>query len=551
MKTFKPFLPLVVACLFLTFFNSCKKDNIAQSFHYNGDIKKSFAITPQTFDWETVDWMPTPAGQTKIPPPWIGQGSIASTYGLDVISDHKKADGWGLVYNTFDPNASGTLINPYFILYNPYRGLMRIYFYVTTQFVYPSTYIVDGLTMVSSANTSMLNFLGADVVNYSHNKSNYSQIEPAPADGSQPLASNKWYMLQYELAYDPQIANLTSSNLQLSWFMNFNSVSTISLGGTATGTIKTAAGAATPDLMSALQNGAKSSATGVASIFGSAVLQNNKAANDTTGKNNMGLANSAFNALLKGTLGALGTLTGGIPGSIISGLFSAVVGGNSSANTINLNINTTITLNGTQTTAGSFPSSPTSMYVPGSIISATAQNYIPLYNNSLGVFNLSGPPQIICKYIAGESAITYYSLTPSELSGSNLVFNPAVLAIAKIQNIKEEVVLIDPQKTYPWTFNPQSNSYYGFPYPLSGSTGKKEIIGNHVVYTGVSFEADTQGYDYYDQENGGLYQVFNGMELNQGLGVRVQFDVVPNNGAPKSTIIKTFTADYYQSIIEQ
>src|SRR5579864_5250389 len=59
-------------------------------------------ITPYSFNWETVDWMPTPAGQTQIPPPWIGQGSISSIFGLDVVNDHKHSDGWELVYSTFD-----------------------------------------------------------------------------------------------------------------------------------------------------------------------------------------------------------------------------------------------------------------------------------------------------------------------------------------------------------------------------------------------------------------------------------------------------------------
>ncbi|WP_287101691.1 hypothetical protein, partial [Hydrotalea sp. AMD] len=85
---------------------SCKK-------HFNSSIaaQGEDGIQPFNFNWETVDWMPTPAvvGQTLINPPWIGQGSITSIYGIDVANDYKASDGWVLVYNSFDPNSPGPL----------------------------------------------------------------------------------------------------------------------------------------------------------------------------------------------------------------------------------------------------------------------------------------------------------------------------------------------------------------------------------------------------------------------------------------------------------
>lgn len=99
------------------------------------------AISTPHFDWENVDYMPTPPGQTSIPSPWIGQGSIASNIGIDISNDRKASDGWELVYNTFDSKSQGNLINPYFVLYNKYRGIMRIFLYTTTQFVGSSSYL--------------------------------------------------------------------------------------------------------------------------------------------------------------------------------------------------------------------------------------------------------------------------------------------------------------------------------------------------------------------------------------------------------------------------
>ena len=89
---------------------------------------ESRSVTPAYFDWETADFMPTPKGQARIDPPWHGQGSLAYMYGDDVLTDIKASDGWELLYSTFDANASAPLVNPYFILYNKYRGLMRIFF---------------------------------------------------------------------------------------------------------------------------------------------------------------------------------------------------------------------------------------------------------------------------------------------------------------------------------------------------------------------------------------------------------------------------------------
>ena len=121
------------------------------------DIEKhsTAAITTRSvptvwFDWENADWMPTPTGQSPIPSPWVGQGSIASTYGLDIVEDRKAIDGWELLYSTFDPNGVGQLINPYFILYNKYRGIMRIFIYITTQFVAQSSNIQDAISIISN-----------------------------------------------------------------------------------------------------------------------------------------------------------------------------------------------------------------------------------------------------------------------------------------------------------------------------------------------------------------------------------------------------------------
>ena len=122
--------PLYLICLFVlsVSINSCSGyefDNI--------DMTKTQtrAVPTPLFDWENLDWMPTPSMQSQIPSPWSGQGSLVGTYGIDIINDRKACDGWELLYNTFDSNVTAPLVNPYFVLYNKYRGIMRIYLYLT------------------------------------------------------------------------------------------------------------------------------------------------------------------------------------------------------------------------------------------------------------------------------------------------------------------------------------------------------------------------------------------------------------------------------------
>lgn len=400
---------------------------------------------------------------------------------------------------------------------------MRIYLYTTTSFVYPSTYIVDGLKVISNQSSSMLNFMGSDIIdaNSSKNQTSFSQIEPAPSDGSAPLASNKWYMLQYEIAYDPQIANFSYQDIQLSWFVNFNSVSTISLGGTETGTIKTAAGSPSDPLNAALQNGGTVAGKAAVSFIGSNVLSN---LSQTGAVNNkIGMKNEVFSKIKDGVSSALSGAIGNIPGAIV-GIFSAIIGGNSdSTPTMNLNLNSTINLNGTQTTKGSFPSSPTSVYVPGSIITSSAQNFIPLYNKPLGVFNLKSRPHVLARLNHTPDADGYY-ITEYFLNSQMdqlIVTNPDLINTsttgAYIAQMNEAIVLIDPNTTF---------------YSVKNGINV-ESIGGHTAFT----QSITDG--ELDQMSTGYYAPY----YVPTVAVRISFQLVPNNGAPASTFVKTFLAD--------
>ena len=178
----KRFFYIGIALSVILAIPSCRTEHNPENASLLG-IPKTRAYLPVEFDWANIDWMPTPPGQARIPSPWMGAGSIVSSYGTDIAHDRFKSDGWELVYNTFDPNAE-RLSNPYFVLYNKYRGTLRFFLYVTTPFVVPSSYVMDGISMNSATPTSLFNFLGKEVVDATKNETQYSQIQHMPYDGT-------------------------------------------------------------------------------------------------------------------------------------------------------------------------------------------------------------------------------------------------------------------------------------------------------------------------------------------------------------------------------
>lgn len=95
----------------------------------------------------------------------------------------------------------------------------------------------------------------------------------------------------------------------------------------------------------------------------------------------------------------------------------------------------------------------------------------------------------------------------------DVTINPALLSIASITNIKKEVVVMD-----------LPTNIYG----LQSIYGINENVAGNTVYTGHSIEISRL--------------VPRPTPLTPKVGVRVSFDVVPNDGGSKTTIVKTFLA---------
>lgn len=488
------------------------------------------AVIPHEFDWENADWMPTPDGQSRIPSPWVGQGSLSSLYGLDIINDRKASDGWILMYNSFDPFSPGTLTNPYFVIYNKFRGLMRIFLYITTQFYSPSSYLQDGISIISTYNTQLLNFVGKEIIDTEIAPiKSYSQLHPKPVDGSYPLASNKWYMMQYELAYDPNLAKIPYDQIQWNWQLSSYNITEVNLAGGIDGVINGTIGTASSSNSNAISNLKKTGTVlskGVLAGVGATVIKNNTI-NEETGDNKLKIPNNIFKTLSKGVNSAISAAAGDIPGSVI-GILNGIFGGSSSSPTAaNFSIEAKISLKGTETNSGSFPSMPISFWTPGTIIPSNAAGYIPLYNKSLGVVNFKpNAPKIVLRIVEGN---TYKNADP----WNGEIIEITMMSLHYPEKFDYSSYLI---------INPEVKNEASVTIKQQDIIARVVHFNDHPIYEGTEYidinPKQYQWEEYYPRPEFSSYERRKPRIME--CGVRFTIEIIPNNGAQKSVIYKTF-----------
>lgn len=479
-------LPRLLAFLLvLHVFSSCKKDIS------NLEVPAGAIAGIPTFplNWENTDYMPTPAG-TTILVPWAS-GSVKG-FTSDIWYDYRQFDGWELVYNTF--NTTSLPSNPFFVLYNKYRGLLRYYIYITTSGFTTSSYLTTGLNLApNSVHSPMLNYATQDWIDVNLKPSSVTKIEPTQ------IASGTWYAAQYEIAYDPGTSGYSYSQLGLNLTLKWTNVTQVSLGGTSVGTIKgtITTGGSSFNLGSQVQKGAFNAA-------GFTVFNSAAGPDGTKPENNnlIGLPSALFKATKDG-------LTSGLVG-VAKNILNGIINGGSgpTIQSLNATINTDITLTGSETNSGAiFPDPGLGLNVPGTSNSSLGIGYIPAYNDPLGVFNISEKPTIQSRAVDNvggrPSAYYYFTLMPF-----TIIANPAVSQVAQVEVEKQEMVLL-------------SN--------LIETDGVKEET--HPIYptwTGLTW-ALVQRWT----RPAGLLQ----------LGVRVIVKVTPNNGSAPLKIVKTFRAN--------
>lgn len=439
-------------------------------------------------DWENIDFMPTPVGYERIYAPW---SSLASTkINSNIKYDYHSFDGWSLVYNTFNT----TNIEPhwFFILYNKFRGIVRMYYYVpSTKSFTASTYIANSLTVAgtSSASSPMLNFHNQEIVDFN--------VKPTTASNQDPfmVGPGTWYASEYEVAYDNTIASQNYLTQYLRWEIKGDQISELKVNGSVdlSGTMDGSVGTSGFNLTVSPNFNFSSTNYGKGAII---YKGSNDASSGTTNKIGQALISAITSGLKSGTASGVQ--------SVIKGIFSGVIG--NSEKYTNINLSGTISLKGT--ISSNFLVASPDMAIPGSDQSQTV-GFTPYYNDPMGLFYISAKPSVVRqkKYVSPYTW-TVYTLNPNSF---NLIFNPTLSSFATISNVKKEIILGD------------AVSETGF-LQVGGPADLIEF-GNRKLY-----EAD----------NIIWFKTADGVQTLNTIWVRVTFDIIPSNGSQTIHIVKTF-----------
>ena len=309
-------------------------------------------------------------------------------------------------------------------------------------------------------------------------------------------ANGSWYAAEFEVAYDQSTSLKPYGDFRLEWQIQPNSISNITLNGTQTGqmngTLQATSGG--PNFFSQITNG----------IIDGAL----KIGSDTLKSKNISfLPNLIKSNLVAATSSALG--------GIAKGFLSGILGGTSSTSTqrVSLKINTNINITGTATVESQVFDNIFS--IPGSQDVTNTQPFYPQYEYPLGVFYISNKPTVIRTTNVTLQSPYYYIQQNYQVDENSfsLIFNPRVIALANITNIQKEVVILDYD-----------------PYEEYEMSGNMEQVADRTIYTGLN------AFSYTKQSPRPRIQA-------NKLAIRITFDVVPKDGSPKCTIVKTFLAN--------
>jgi hypothetical protein len=503
------------------FFNSCTKSDLADTKDKTETISnhmKIMGLPSPTLAFDQLSAFPYGPTET-VPAPWAG--GTGRSFPVQYLDDYRGSDGWELYYNTFTTARKAN--DPFFIIYNRYRGVMRLYYYMVPKSGASTDVVTFQLDLRGTTNTSrILNFEQGELVNFDQLNTISTKVQ-----NEKIVQSGTWYAEEFELAYDPMLASTSYVANQLRWSMYSTAVSQITLDGTQKGTIDGTIQTPNPTgsgLFGTLLKGAISVGTGQLGLLATGSKTLGNFFSKKLGPLKLEDVKNGVEEAAKGE-----SKSGGK--SIFNAILGAIKGGSNdpgfSEQKVNLKLNTQINL------TGSITQSPEGMFNPVVFISGTqglqniAPDYIPNYAASLGVFNISNTPTVkiynVLPPVEEPSDVpnnmkTYIYSYDLDQASFNVIFNPAVIngspTGATIENLKKEVVLLT----------------------LTGSRQPAEVVGN-TEYLDESTTAYTN-FSYIS------YVVpLNTFQAPANLYVRISFDVVPNNGgAARTKIIKTFLA---------
>ncbi len=452
---------LIVSCNTDYIMPSRKTDlaSAKPSSKLSGPIVNAVA-TPELY-WDAGeihhDFLPTPPGTPLVPAPWAS-GAVRQI-SQDVIDDYRKNDGWVLLYNTFSTERLSDHL--YFVLYNKYRGLIRMYYYIpnSSNFI-NSDNIAHTLYNEKpyAATSPILNFSNNEPINFGQNLTFTSVVENAQ------VGPGTWYLFEHELAYDKNIKNQSYLSSSFTWNVKSFNIIDLQLSGTQTGTnVPTSIASITKSKFDFLKSPTADGAVKIGFATTEYATSIIKGESDA----------SKFGAQV---FSAIKGIISGAKSGFLKQLFAGVFGTGESPTIqkINLQMNTQIKLNGTL--SDNFLVTAPGFAWPGYNQSNTS-GYAPSYNEPLGVFYISSKPKIRVTKVKTSSGFgggfgtTYWHYPSIDFNSFQLEFNPAVVGgngyvqIASIQNIKREIILLNPSSI-----------------PILEHNGQVEVILNSAQY---------------------------------------------------------------------
>jgi hypothetical protein len=402
-------------------------------------------VFTQDWDWEAVNEVQYKHnGVVKtVFLPWVP--GAATDIPLDIALDHKKVDGWVLLYNFMDgelKDLQGQPVvidhpNAFFALYNKYRGIIRFFYFHKKETTYSDfTY---GLMMETpSEGTTLLNF-AKDFAESDEALSRHPSLQRANIAkfGTSGPILEHWHHFDVELAYDPRIAEKFYSDVNMRWLGRGTDTHNLTLDGKVEGSIL-----GTVDLA-----GSNTNLLNIGSLtFNTGRVDN---FNTSVNINQTGTASDKVNAkaqkqqdnFLKAEMQKLAKqlLQKGLNGVVdyatskLTKIFNSFIGGsddndNTPTDNVNLKLEASINLTGTMLLEQ--PILEQTLKVPGTQFKDRDGVVVPFYDFPLGALTLSAAPEVIWEewfeYGLYDSEYCYLQGYWLNTDSFNVILNPAV-----------------------------------------------------------------------------------------------------------------------------
>ena len=461
------------------------EETVSSDIDQNEKVKKiepGMRILSESFDWETATSVPLGPNENALMP-WTGSYQMPEP----LLTDYSKFDGWELVYNTF--SGEEFYDQTFFALYNKFRGTLRIYYYLWSQELVPSSNMHHSLTVNPGAVplTHILNFSGKNIIDIDATPlREILTIEPYLA------APRTWYMLEYDLAYDKDINLFGYNSARLGFNSGFSKITQGTANGQAVG-----GGGISNNLRLSFGDLDLSESSTTNTIVGDGVI------NMISKSENPGFLQRFGNAFSEGVAGGIENGISGIVSGFISGLF------NSGNDATNMKFDMNLDLQLEEFMLWNNVPLP----IPGSTITSTT---IPVeFDYPLGLFYLENKPTVIQTEYLSSDGMTAPTSTFSynvEIGSVNIDWSPFLdgpMAEASVQNLKTDIIVSD------------NNS--------GMISGQSELFGDLEVRTGSAIQT--------------------GSIPGNVLGVRISFTVVPNNGSAPVTVAKAFAVNIIENTV--